>query len=319
MTRCVLPPDASPSPEQAVPAGAATRMAVGGTNTQHYIENPELKVYVEDAIRLVLAARPERPLDLIDSYLQSVLGQDNVVGREYAYVNATMRNRRAFVRAVHEVFVGGGVGGSDSCPAVGDDGASRSEGVGVEPGGGFAQKDVVHLLGLVCPDFPEELVAQEFFEDARALFGSSAFGVQVDTGRGVIEGGDAQTRDRDISVSVLLDQLQAMKAEPRNQLRYMDVRFTRAAVRRGGLGERATLPALFACLLLHSHEAALSLLESPPADGYSERMEACPALWSDGRTTPQSSSGDGGDAGAESQGRKKKGARKAISNGRSVP
>ena len=33
----------------------------------------------------------------------SVLGQDNVVGREYAYVNATMRNRRAFVRAVHEV------------------------------------------------------------------------------------------------------------------------------------------------------------------------------------------------------------------------
>ena len=33
-------------------------------------ENPELKVYVEDAIRLVLAARPERPLDLIDSYLQ---------------------------------------------------------------------------------------------------------------------------------------------------------------------------------------------------------------------------------------------------------
>ena len=58
------------------------------------------------------------------------------------------------------MFVGGGVGGSDSCPAVGDDGASRSEGVGVEPGGGFAQKDVVHLLGLVCPDFPEEFVAQ---------------------------------------------------------------------------------------------------------------------------------------------------------------
>lgn len=33
-------------------------------------DNPELKVYVEDALRLVLAARPERPLDLIDAYLQ---------------------------------------------------------------------------------------------------------------------------------------------------------------------------------------------------------------------------------------------------------
>lgn len=33
----------------------------------------------------------------------SVLTQDNVMGREYAYVNATMRNRRAFILAVHEV------------------------------------------------------------------------------------------------------------------------------------------------------------------------------------------------------------------------
>lgn len=35
-----------------------------------YKENPELKVYVEDALRLVLAARPEKPLDLINDYLQ---------------------------------------------------------------------------------------------------------------------------------------------------------------------------------------------------------------------------------------------------------
>lgn len=34
----------------------------------------------------------------------SVLSQDNVVGREYTYVNATVRNRRAFVRAVYEVW-----------------------------------------------------------------------------------------------------------------------------------------------------------------------------------------------------------------------
>ncbi|CAM9753251.1 unnamed protein product [Laminaria digitata] len=106
--------------------------------------------------------------------------------------------------------------------------------------------------------------------------------------------------------------------EPRNQLRYIDVRFTKAAIRRGGIGERVTLPAFLACLLIHSREVASSLLERPPPDGYSERLEACPALWSDGRITPQSCSGDGGDATAESLGRKKKGARKGV-NGRGAP
>lgn len=33
----------------------------------------------------------------------SVLAMDNVVGREYAYINATMRNRRAFIITLHEV------------------------------------------------------------------------------------------------------------------------------------------------------------------------------------------------------------------------
>lgn len=33
----------------------------------------------------------------------SVLEQENVVGREFAYINATMRNRQGFVRAVHNV------------------------------------------------------------------------------------------------------------------------------------------------------------------------------------------------------------------------
>ncbi|CAN0238425.1 unnamed protein product, partial [Laminaria digitata] len=94
MTQCILPPDASP--EMAVPVGArngsAACIATAGTNAEDYVDNPELRVYVEDALRLVLAARPERPLDLIDNYFKSVLRQDNVVGREYAYVSATMRN-----------------------------------------------------------------------------------------------------------------------------------------------------------------------------------------------------------------------------------
>lgn len=52
----------------------------------------------------------------------------------------------------------------------------------------------------------------------------------------------------------------------------MDVRSTEAAVQRGGLGERVTLRAFLACLLLHSDGVALSLLDRPPVDGYADRL-----------------------------------------------
>lgn len=54
--------------------------------------------------------------------------------------------------------------------------------------------------------------------------------------------------------------------------RYIDVRFTEAAVRRGGLGERVTLPAFLACLLLHSDGLAQGLLDRAPVDGYADRL-----------------------------------------------
>lgn len=52
----------------------------------------------------------------------------------------------------------------------------------------------------------------------------------------------------------------------------MDVRSTEAAVRRGGLGERVTLPAFVACLLLHSDGVTTSLLERTPVDGFADRL-----------------------------------------------
>ncbi|CAN0337215.1 unnamed protein product [Pylaiella littoralis] len=424
MTHCISPPH--------VPFGInagfdpAAEAVMGGITAQDFLDNPELKVYIEDAVRLVLAARPEKPLELIDEYLQSVLSQDNVVGREFAYINATTRNRRAFVRAVHEVFVD---------PSNGVAGGSNG-GALVAEGHGFEQVDVVHLFGLICPDFPEDIIArvarilsqgsrhvrrrhsldtrhqsslgkqtsshptpaaaaaaettstptsmtagtvsdpsatvgmisagssngapladaaasspeaaqkaedvkllpfevflhacniyfcfQEFFEDVRELFGSLAFRIDGGEGRtnnaGAGRGDNAYAQAaREVNLRTLLDQLQVMKAEPRNHLRYMDVRSTEAAVRRGGLGERVTLPAFVACLLLHSDGVTTSLLERTPVDGFAGRLEASLALWSDGRTSPQSSSGGGAYAAAETLGRRKKGSRKGSAAGRGAP
>lgn len=52
----------------------------------------------------------------------------------------------------------------------------------------------------------------------------------------------------------------------------MDVHFTEQAVREGGLGDRVTLPAFLACLLLHSGGVAARLLERSPADCYADRL-----------------------------------------------
>lgn len=59
---------------------------------------------------------------------------------------------------------------------------------------------------------------------------------------------------------------------PKRPTRYIDVSFTEAAARRGGLGERVTLPAFLACQLLHSDGVALGLLERVPVDGYADRL-----------------------------------------------
>ena len=62
--------------------------------------------------------------------------------------------------SIFQVFVGGAGGGSGNRAAADSGGASRPEEKGLGGRGGFAQRDVVHLLGLVCPDFPEEIVSR---------------------------------------------------------------------------------------------------------------------------------------------------------------
>lgn len=68
------------------------------------------------------------------------------------------------------------------------------------------------------------LARQEYFEDVRALFGSLAFRGDDSEGRinhvGAGRGDNVKARvAREVNLRTLLDQLQIMKAEPRNHLR----------------------------------------------------------------------------------------------------
>ena len=72
---------------------------------QAFIDQSGLAVYLRDVVRLLLAQRTEKPLLFIHEYFQSVLKGENVVLREYAYVNSTSRNRLSFIVNFDEVHV----------------------------------------------------------------------------------------------------------------------------------------------------------------------------------------------------------------------
>ena len=62
-------------------------------SAQEYLERYQIQVYVNDAIRSVLDAREERPLDTCLKYFNSVLQGNHVLLREFEFINATPRNR----------------------------------------------------------------------------------------------------------------------------------------------------------------------------------------------------------------------------------
>ena len=60
--------------------------------------------YLRDAVELLLLHRPEQPLAFMDEYFDAVLRGRHVVGRDFAFVSATARNRLAFVAAFRTTF-----------------------------------------------------------------------------------------------------------------------------------------------------------------------------------------------------------------------
>ena len=98
-------------------------------------ERTGVAAYLRDAVGMLLASRTHEPLEFMDGYFQSVLRGDNVLMRNFAYVNATTRNRLSFIVAMQETF--------GDCEWL-------------EP---IAPLDYLELLRQLCPDFPRPLVS----------------------------------------------------------------------------------------------------------------------------------------------------------------
>lgn len=60
-----------------------------GQKAQDYMESFKMSIYLQDAIKLILDRREEKPLDLLNQYFNTALKGEHILLREYAFVSAT--------------------------------------------------------------------------------------------------------------------------------------------------------------------------------------------------------------------------------------
>ena len=65
---------------------------------QDYLESYKMSIYLQDAIKIILERRDEKPLDLLNEYFNTTLRGEHILLREYAFVSATQLNRRSFLQ-----------------------------------------------------------------------------------------------------------------------------------------------------------------------------------------------------------------------------
>jgi len=71
---------------------------------QDYLESYKMSIYLQDAIKIILDRRDEKPLDLLNEYFNTTLRGEHILLREYAFVSATQLNRKSFLQQVKKVF-----------------------------------------------------------------------------------------------------------------------------------------------------------------------------------------------------------------------
>lgn len=95
-----------------------------------------MSIYLQDAIKIILERRDERPLDLLNEYFNTTLRGEHILLREYAFVSATQLNRKSFLQQVKKVF--------HSTPHY------RI----------ITALDYHQMICLVCSDFPRNLIIE---------------------------------------------------------------------------------------------------------------------------------------------------------------
>lgn len=99
-----------------------------------YLQRHRIDTYLAEAVRMLLDDRRERPVEAVAEYFERVRDGSHVLHREYAHVRATPHNQLSFLRLVRDAI--------SQMP----------------PDSEVAPSQFHELLGIVCPDFPFEVL-----------------------------------------------------------------------------------------------------------------------------------------------------------------
>eukprot|EP00941_MAST-03F_sp_MAST-3F-sp1_P004792 g4792.t1 len=113
-------------------------------SSSEFLHLSNVGFYLDDAVALLIAERPERPMNFLAEYFESILLGKHVCYRPYSYITATTNNRHAFVRLARNVLLK----------------FSRSMKI--------VLNDYYQLLRMLCPDFDHKI-----FDRTAALLGVS--------------------------------------------------------------------------------------------------------------------------------------------------
>ena len=80
----------------AIPSKSA-QMSKFNMSASEYLEHNKMSIYLQDAIKIILDRREEKPLDILNQYFETTLKGEHILLREYAFVNATNLNRKCFL------------------------------------------------------------------------------------------------------------------------------------------------------------------------------------------------------------------------------
>lgn len=67
-------------------------------SAQEYLDTYKIGVYLQDAVKIILDRREEKPLELLLEYLNTAMKGEHILLREYAFINATPLNRKCFLQ-----------------------------------------------------------------------------------------------------------------------------------------------------------------------------------------------------------------------------
>ena len=107
---------------------------------EEFLERNGVTQYMKDVVTLLLENRPEKPLEFMADYFSNALQGRTAVARSYRYIRLTQRNRQAFL---------------DNLAAAYSNMARQGE----SHGGGLTGAEYAQLIQILCPDFPNDVVA----------------------------------------------------------------------------------------------------------------------------------------------------------------